>query len=546
MSHHPASRPRRAATVAASLGLVTVLLATACSSDDKTASPTTSAPAADPVLNPDGENPSVFSAVTIPPGQIDAAIAALPGLVDTTMTETGIPGIAVAVVHDGKVAFAEGYGLANVDTGAEVDADTAFQLASLSKSVGATVISEQVSKGTIAWNDPIVAHLPDFALSDPYVTANVSYADMYSHRSGLPDHIGDTLEDLGYDRAQVLDRLRFVPLGPFRSENHYTNFGLTAAAEAAANAAGTTWDELSATTLYRPLGMTSTTSSYAEFAAQPNRAALHVPTDTGWKQLYTRDADAQSPAGGVSSSVNDMATWMQLILDDGMHAGTQLVDPDVLHEMLSPHSSVGASASLSARAGTDDLGFNASVNSTARQTFSHSGAFNLGAGTSFSIVPAENLGIVVLTNGFPMGAAEAIGAQFLDLALVGGLTQDWLPAYQAQFEKITANPATITDPAPTNPKPALADTAYAGVYANDYYGPAEVTQTTSGLVLTLGPDATAFPLTHWDGNEFTWIAPGENSPGPSLITFTVSPEGTASSLTIDALDEVPPLGTFTR
>lgn len=545
MPQSTSNRTKRATTVVLSLGLASVLLVTACSGDDA-ASPSSTTVAADANLNPDGLNPSVFSAVTVPPGQIDAAIAALPGIVETTMQETGIPGFAVAVVHDGKVAFTEGFGLANVDTGAEVDADTAFQLASVSKSIGATVISEQVGKGTIAWDDPIVEHLPGFQLSDPYVTEHVTYADMYSHRSGLPDHIGDTLEDLGYDRTQVLDRLRYVPLTPFRAENHYTNFGITAAAQAVANAAGTTWDELSATTLYEPLGMTNTTSSYAEFQTQPNRAALHVPTDNGWEQLNTRDADAQSPAGGVSSSVNDLTAWMQLLLDDGMHDGTQLVDPDVLHEMLSPHSSVGPSASMTARAGSDDLGFNASINSTARQTFSHSGAFAMGAGTSFTIVPAENLGIVVLTNGFPMGAAEAVGAQFLDLALVGGLTQDWLPAYRAQFDKLMANPASITDPAPANPAPALADSAYTGVYANDYYGPAEITQGTSGLVLKLGPSGATYPLTHWDGNEFTWIAPGENSPGPSLVTFAVGPEGTASALTIDALNQVPPLGTFTR
>jgi CubicO group peptidase (beta-lactamase class C family) len=86
----------------------------------------------------------------------------------------------------------------------------------------------------------------------------VNVGDMYSHRSGLPDFAGDLLEDLGYDRHDVLERLRQLPLAPFRISYAYTNFGLTAAAESVAVAAGKSWEDLSDEVLYQPLGMTST------------------------------------------------------------------------------------------------------------------------------------------------------------------------------------------------------------------------------------------------------------------------------------------------
>lgn len=493
-------------------------------------------------VNPDGKPPPVFAAWDVPPQRIDAAIEALPDIVNRAMLDTGIPGMAVAVVHDGGTVFAEGFGTADVNTGAPVNADTAFQLASLSKSISATVISAKVTEGTIAWSDPIVEHLPEFELSDPYVTTHVSYADMYSHRSGLPGHIGDLLEDLGYDRDHILHQLRYAPVSDFRAKNDYTNFGITAAAQAVANASGMTWDNLSRTELYKPLGMTRTTSSYQEFLTQHNRALLHVPTDNGWRPLHTRDPDAQSPAGGVSSSANDFAKWMNFILAGGEHDGEQLINAATMAEMLSPHSNKEAPGAIDFRAGTDDLGFNASVNSTARQTFNHSGAFNMGAGTTYTLVPAENLGIVVLTNGFPLGAAEAIAAEFLDLALVGGNTQPWLKMYREAFVNVTAIPGAITEPAPLNPTPAKPLSNYAGQWSNDYVGRAEVTVKGEALVLEIGANGDTYPVTHWDGDKFFWIAPGENGGEPTFITFDL----VADTMTIASLNQTPPLGVFTR
>ena len=148
--------------------------------------------------------------------------------------------MSVAVVRNGKVAYLKGFGVRNLDTKAPVDENTVFQLASVSKPIGASVVASVVGEGKISWDDKISAYLPDFALSDPYATANVTIADMYSHRSGLPDHAGDLLEDIGYDQAEVLYRLRYLPLQPFRATYDYTNFGLTAGAEAVAKAAGST------------------------------------------------------------------------------------------------------------------------------------------------------------------------------------------------------------------------------------------------------------------------------------------------------------------
>lgn len=137
----------------------------------------------------------------------------------------------------------------DVKTRVPVDKRTVFHLASVSKSLSATVVAGIVGHrpaqrtAPLKWTDPVVKHLPSFALADPYVTEHVTLADVFSHESGLPDHAGDLLEDLGYDQAYVLHAPRLEPLDPFRAHYAYTNFGLTAAAEAAAAAAKRPWAE---------------------------------------------------------------------------------------------------------------------------------------------------------------------------------------------------------------------------------------------------------------------------------------------------------------
>src|SRR5690606_32720124 len=219
-----------------------------------------------------------------------------------------------------------------------VDANTVFQLASVSKSVGATVVAAQIGKGLISWESPVVQQLPWFSLQDPASTAQVTVGDLYSHQSGWPAHAGDELEAVGYDRRQVLERLHLLPSAPLRTRYAYTNFGLTAAAEAVAAASGTDWEGLSEQVIYQPLGMNATSSRYSDFMSRANRAHPHIRLNGSFQLGVQRQPDAQSPAGGVSSSVQDMAKWMSLVLHDGKYEGKQLIPREALSPALKAQS----------------------------------------------------------------------------------------------------------------------------------------------------------------------------------------------------------------
>ena len=499
-------------------------------------------------------DPAGVPGVPTNPVWVQSAVRKVDGLATSLMEETKIPGMAVAVVQGGEIVFAKGYGVREVGQPETVDTDTVFQLASVSKPIGATVIAQEVGKGTIGWDTPIVTHLPDFALADPYVTANVTVADMYAHRSGLPDHAGDLLEDLGYDRAYVLSKLRYEPLNPFRAVYNYTNFGITAGAEAVARAAGTDWETLSEQDIYGPLGMTNTSSTFADFQAAPNHAAGHVLVDGQYEARYLREPDAESPAGGVSASVTDVATWLAMVLNEGKTAdGTQLIDTEALNAALTPHiRAVNGSptpATILGRASLYGYGFNVNSDATGRVRIGHSGAFGLGAGTTFLGIPDLDLGIVVLTNAAPIGAAEALSQEFADLAETGAVQHDWRPLYAGLFAAGSAPAGSLAgETQPANPVAASPNSAYVGTYQNDYVGPATVSEAGTGLVLTLGPQGQQFPLSHWDGQVFTMVPTGENAPDGSIsaVTFAGAEGGSpASTMTIEFYDKEG-LGVFRR
>ncbi|SCW58954.1 serine hydrolase [Ancylobacter rudongensis] len=491
--------------------------------------------------------PPYISAVAIPDGQIDAAVNQLDGLADAVMKKTGIPGMAVAVVRDGKTVYAKGFGIREVGEPGKVDADTVFQLASLSKAVAGTVVAHEVGAGTVSWETPVIKHLPWFRLKDQWVSEHVTIADLMSHRSGLPDHGGDILEDIGFDRRAVLERLRLLPLDPFRISYAYTNFGFTAGAEAVAVAAGKDWAALSEDVLYTPLGMTSTSSRFADFDKRANKAVNHVRVNGSFVHKYQREPDAQSPAGGVSSSVNDMARWMAMVLQGGTYAGTPVIDPTALLPAVLAETISSPSPAVVARPGFYGYGFNVSINPAGRVQLSHSGAFSSGAATAFTMLPSAGVGIIVLTNAWPLGAPEALAAEFTDLVQFGKIERDWLAAYGPRLMVVNRPLGSLVGKErPSNPASAARLSDYVGTYQSDYYGSLDIVRSGEGLAVRLGPAAKQYALAHWDGDAFTFEPSSENATDGSISLATFHKEGTGvGAVTIEYLDENG-LGTFAR
>ncbi len=465
--------------------------------------------------------PPLVPAMPLPDNAVENAVGQLDELAEDLLQKSGVPGMAVAVVHKGKTLYAKGFGVRDIRTGEAVDADTVFQLASLSKPLSATVAARQVGEKTVGWDTPVVDELPWFALSDPAVTRMVTVGDLFSHRSGLPDHAGDQLEDLGYDRRAVLEKLRQLPLDPFRISYAYTNFGLTAGAEAVAAAAGKPWQDLAAESLFTPLGMDSTSYRFADYAARPDRAVGHIHIDGRYEPLYVRDADAQAPAGGASSTANDLTHWMAMVLAGGEHDGAQLIEQAALLPAVTPQVVSSPASEPAMRTGFYGYGFNVGTTSGARTQLSHSGAFELGAGTNVLMLPSADVGIVALTNATMSGVPEALTAQFADLVQFGEVREDWYELYRGAMAPMSEPVGSLVGKQPpANPVPAQSLPSYVGSYRNDYWGPAEVSERNGTLQLALGPKGETTELKHCDGNVFTFTLVTENAPPGTVSKAT--------------------------
>ena len=514
---------RRSTTiVAAVLATVAViaLATTGCTNDDELTE------AAD-ALPPAG--------VQLDRAKVRGSEATLDRIVEETMAATGVPGVQVGVVHDGQVVFAKGYGVAEAGTDRPVTPETVFQLASVSKPIGATAVAAVVGRGDLAWDQPVVTELPDFQLSSEYVTQNVTVADFYSHRSGLPgDTGGNDLETIGYDQASIIPRLRELPLAPFRATYSYSNFGLTVGGLAAAAAYGAPFAQMAQEVLFGPAGMTSTSFSHDEFAQRTDTARLHVLRDGVFTTGFERNADAQAPAGGASSNVVDLNRWMLLQLAGGELDGQQIVDAEALAETKRSHINQDPAAEVDQPINGYGLGWNLSqsIVEPSLVEWSHSGAFTVGTGTAHSMYPELDLGVVVLTNAQPTGAAEAIIATYVDTLLHGEPSADWTSLYGGSFSPLLSPPPLER---PAAPVPARDASAYVGTYANAYFGDVVVRSGAEGLEMVMGPGgATVFRLEPYDGDQFSFTDLPEIQRSTGLMSFTV-PDGAsvASDLVLE-------------
>jgi CubicO group peptidase (beta-lactamase class C family) len=472
---------------------------------------------------------------------VERRLSDLDRIVAETMKKTGVPGVSVAVVSRDQVVYLKGFGVRRAGGAEPIDADTVFALASLSKPLATTVVAGLVGDGLLSWDDKIVRYLPDFAMSDPWITGEITLRDMFCHRSGLPDHAGDLLEDIGYGREEILRRLRYVkPAGAFRASYAYTNFGFTAAAVAAAKAAGKSWEDVSSERLYRRIGMTGASSRDADFAARVNRASGHVRRGGAWVVGQQRRPGAQSPAGGASASARDMAAWLRLQLARGQFDGRAVIEASALDEAHRPQIATGRADPAVAAPSFYGLGLDIGYNEHPLVHWSHSGAFSLGAATCVNILPKLQLGIAALSNSSPVGAPEAICRSFLDLMTAGKIERDWLALFGEIFAKM-AEPSYGRDAdyatAPSGAAPPAPLSAYAGTYRNELYGPIEITKHVNTLSLSMGPENTLYEMRHYAGDIFVFQPPGENAFGPSPLRFTFDGGSKTISLRIDYFDE---------
>jgi CubicO group peptidase (beta-lactamase class C family) len=501
--------------------------------------------------------PTAGGEATITAAQVQSAVDRLDNLIEDGMAQTGVPGTAVAVVFNDEVVYERSFGVRELGKPEPITPETVFQIASLSKSLSSTLVAAVVGDGTTTWDATIGSLEPGFALSDSWVSDQVTIRDMLCHRSGLPAYGGDPLvSTFGYDRDECLRRLRYYALAtPFRTTWAYSNLGLSSGAYAAAQAAGESWEDLAEARLFAPLGMTSTSYRFADFGRRENRAAPHYRTRDGvWELGDLTDDDAAAPAGGVSSNLRDLTHWLRLHLAGGMFDGQPVVASEPLRETYRPQILVGSPPDpATGPAYFYGLGWTVSFDDRGRLVVTHNGDFN-SYSTQATLLPGSGLGILVLCNGGASAVREAIPKAFLELVTRGEPSQDWVSAIETSFAAALASILATSTPFPQGEPPAdaappLPLAAYTGTFTNTTYGEVTVREENGGLVLAFGPTGVRHRLNPWDRDAFSYRLMG--SEGAQLaqfgVLFTIGPEGRADAALV-SLGGVGPdaAATFTR
>jgi CubicO group peptidase (beta-lactamase class C family) len=464
----------------------------------------------------------------------------------TTFEKSGVPGMAVAIVRDDEVIYLKCFGVKNITTQELVDPSTWFQLASISKSFTATTIAALVGEGNLSWDDPIVAINPGFRLYDPWVTDYVTFRDLLSHRTGLPEYTGDVLQNAFlYNRSEIQERLRYVrPTGEFRIQYAYMNADITAAAEAAARREGVPWEELVVSRVLVPPGMANTSPWFSDFQGCQNRVESYITVNGTILPGSPTDDGPNSAAGGISSTITDMARYVRLQLNEGRIDGIQVIDPAALEETHRPRI-IKKSSNTSMEA----YGLCREIHAEdGRIRVEHGGDFSEGASTFVSLYPAERMGIVVLTNAFPEGDVlhYAVTRGWDDIYFTGSTSRDW---YGEMSERMQAamqpgasalNPFGQMEPAPAEPSPSRGPAAYAGTYGSDYYGAIRMVPDGSALLMYMDNNPEPLRLVHYDGDTF------QDPATQTGVYLTVGAEGKAEEVLVKMFEMPGRDGTFTR
>lgn len=473
------------------------------------------------------------------PSRLQEGLDALPSLCQSALNISGVPGLSVVVVYNGEIRFSGGFGVKQVGKGEAVTADTVFQLASLSKPISSTIVAAIVSEGLVTWNSNTNMPRVVASYADAYVTSELRLSDGFSHRSGLYGTAGDDLELLGYGRDDILERVKALPSsGPFRITYSYSNYGLTIAAVSAASAAGKTWEVAAEDYLYQPLGMSVTSSRYSDFVSRSDRSSLHMPalnnTKERWVTAPDRIPDAQAPAGGVSSSANDLAKWLQLHLNLGSTGVTQLISQDALNETLVPQIVRGITP-ITNHTGFYALGWDIDYED-GECWQSHAGAFTAGARTLVKMNVDEHIGILILANAFPTGIPEGIADTFFDMVFYGESRRDYMKLWNEAYSTFNQPPSPYLGGKPDNIEQSLLTESYVGQFHNEYTGIVDISAGSDEGDLTLsfpGSSNSTFTLKHWSRDTF-YMSELADDAGAG-VTFAIGLDGIATSLTIDYL-----------
>jgi CubicO group peptidase (beta-lactamase class C family) len=452
-------------------------------------------------------------------------------------TEFNVPGISVAIVKDGKVVLSKGYGVRRLGEPAPMSDRTLVGIASNSKAFTDAALALLVDEGKLKWDDRVIDRLPEFALSDAYVTREMRIRDLPAHRSGLGLGAGDLMfwPATNLSTADVIYRLRFVPLETsFRSQYAYDNVLYNVIGAVIEKVSGQSWSRFIHDRFFVPLGMTSSLTSIAAVKPGDDVVSPHAREDGVLKALPHEPLDNNAPAGAIVSSAADLTKWVATLLNKGvMPDGKRLISEEQVRTLRTPLIFM-PNPEPPKEISEMKSNFTAyAMGEVVREYRGHLLIYHTGGlqgmVTEISLLPEQNLGVIVLTNQESNAAFQSVTNTILDFYL-GAAAKDWVSTYaelvhrnQDAAKKVVSEATAKRN---ADSKPGLPLASYAGRYRDPWYGDVLITESGGKLAMsfTHTPRLTG-TLEHWQYETFVVRWKDRSMDADAYVTFELTPEG---------------------
>jgi CubicO group peptidase (beta-lactamase class C family) len=463
------------------------------------------------------------------------------------MVDWKIPGMAIGIVRDGKTIFAKGYGVKTLGGNNPVTEKTIFQIGSTSKAFTATLAAMLVDEGKFKWDDKVVLHAPDFMMFDHWVTREFQIWDLMSQHSGLPGYAADSLFLLGFDRPYIWQALRNIkPVTSFQAKYAYQNGLWLVASQLIEKYSGKTYEQVLKERIFDPLGMSDSSADMPSFLKAKDVSGLHaddegkiMPLPKHWEFLDW--SYVAGPAGAINSNIVDMAKWLTFQMNKGKVNDKQLVSETNMQVIHSPKTIVGLGSPVHKNI-FYCLGWLYMEHSPYPIIWHNGGTLMK---TMVAYIPEQRIGVVVLSN-YVTELPELLAFRFFD-QYAGKPVEDLSAKALAEQEKKKKEIKAKKPVAPRNPLAAMPLDCYTGKYFNEVYSTVTISVVDDKLILDIGPKKVKMSLRHWDKDIFAvhWPIYGFDQES-GFASFQVDPQGKASSVILDFLNQDDDLGIFKR